>query len=139
MTSKRPDAEFEAMMKLTDLRKRYGYCVKKIADGGALYWLEGPEGRCVLGPDEKGRMMLPIWPSAAFAAAYVERDEVARVEWAGCEPVEIEVHEFLEEHVPGLIEDGYLIAAFAIPPGNAAVVEAAEFAGHLEYELGQVE
>lgn len=127
------------MMKFTDLRKRYGYCLKKIADGGALYWLEGPHGRCVFGPDENDRMILPIWPSAAYATAYVERDEVAQADWAECEPVEIDVHEFLQEDMPKLLEDRYLIAAFPIPPGNAAVVEAQEFAANVEHELEQIE
>ena len=45
------DAEFAAMITLTDLMKRYGYCVKKIADAGSLYWLASDQGRCVVGPD----------------------------------------------------------------------------------------
>jgi hypothetical protein len=133
------ESEFAAMLRVTDLRKRYGYCLKKIADHAALYWLEGPEGRCVIGPDESGRTMLPIWPHPRFAQEYVERDPVARVEWAGCAPEEIDVHEFMSRDMPQLLEDGYSIAAFAVPPGQAAVITAAEFEANLQYELDQIE
>jgi hypothetical protein len=139
MAYKISDSEFAAMLRLTDLGKRYGYCLKKITDNAALCWLEGPNGRCVLGPDDTGRTLLPIWPHPRFAQEYVERDPVARMEWKGCTPEEIDVHEFMSADLPRLIEDGYAIAAFPIPPGQAVVVAAAEFGANLQYELDQVE
>lgn len=127
------------MLKVTDLGKRYGYCLKKIADNNVLYWLEGPEGRCVLGPDEEGRTLLPVWPHPRFAEAYVAQDPVARVEWAGCTPEEIDVDEFMDSDLPGLIERGYGIAAFPIPPGQAVVTTAVDFCANLRHELDQIE
>jgi hypothetical protein len=126
-------------LKLADVGKRYAYCLMQIADAGVLYWLEGPDGRCVLGPDDQDRLILPIWPHPRFAEAYIERDAVAKVEWADCTPEEIDLHEFMEEDLQKLIEDDYMIAAFPIPPGSAAVLPATEFADHLQYELDQIE
>lgn len=127
------------MLRLTDLTKRYGYCVKKIADAGSLYWLESNNGRCVIGPDERGVTLLPVWPHPRYAEHYLERDPVAAASWVGSEPVEIDVHEFLDHDMPQLLADGSLIAAFPIAPGKAAVVTAAEFEANLQHELSQIE
>ena len=139
MPYKLSGTEYAAMLKTSDLAKRYGYCLKKIADAGSLYWLESDEGRCVIGPDERGVTMLPIWPHPQFAEDYLTRDTVAMASWFGSKPVEIGVHEFLNEHMPQLITDGYAIAAFPVAPGRAAVVRAAEFEANLRYELSQIE
>lgn len=139
MPYKLSDGEFVAMLRVTDLTKRYGYCVKKIADAGALYWLESDMGRCVIGPDERGVTLLPIWPHPRFAEEYLKNDPVAKEAWAGAEPIEVDVHEFLDDDMPRLLAEGYGIAAFAFAPGNAAVVTAAEFAANLRYELSQIE
>jgi hypothetical protein len=133
------DDELAAMLRVTDLGKRYGYCVKKIADAGALYWLESDAGRCVIGPDERGVTLLPVWPHPRFAQEYVQHDPVAKEAWAGAEPIEIAVHEFLDEDMPRLLAEDYGIAAFPIAPGKAAVVTAVEFEANLRYELSQIE
>jgi hypothetical protein len=133
------DGEFRAMLALADLKKRYGYCVKKIADAGSLYWLESDKGRCVIGPDERGATMLPVWPHPRFAEDYLARDPVALASWVGSEPIEIDVHEFLDVHMPQLLAGGYAIAAFPVAPGKAAVVRASEFETNLRHELSQIE
>ncbi|MDX2148945.1 MAG: DUF2750 domain-containing protein [Planctomycetota bacterium] len=124
---------------MTDLMKRYGYCVKRIADAGSLYWLESEQGRCVIGPDDRGVTMLPVWPHPWFAEDYLARDPVAKASWVGSGPIEIGVHEFLDEDMPQLLADGYAIAAFPVAPGNAAIVTAAEFEANLRHELSQIE
>lgn len=131
--------EFDSMLKLTDAGKRYGYCVKQIADRGAIYWAEVDGKRCVLGPDADGSALLPLWPHADFAAAYLERDEVAREQWVGAKPVEIPVHEFLDSEVARLRAANYAIAAFPIPPGKAVVVSLDDFEANIRYELSLIE
>lgn len=133
------EGEFKALLATSDLHKRYGYCLKKIADNAALFWLESDEGRCVIGPDERGVTLLPVWPHPRFAMDYLERDAFAKCSWIGAEPVEVNVDEFLEEHMPRLITNNYGVAAFPVAPGRAAVVSADEFKANLEYELSQVE
>lgn len=133
------DGEFRALLATADITKRYGYCVKKIADAGALFWLESDMGRCVIGPDERGVTLLPIWPHPRFAEEYMQHDPVAKEAWAGAEPIAVAVHEFLDEDMSRLLADGYVIAAFLIAPGKAAVVTAAEFEASLRYELSQIE
>lgn len=139
MPSRLSDGEFAAMLRLTDLKKHYGYCVKKIADAGALYWLESDQGRCIIGPDEHGLTMLPVWPHPRFALDYLARDPEAIASWIGAEPIEVGVHEFLDEDMPRLLASGYAIAAFPVSPGRAAVVTAAEFETNLRHELSQIE
>ncbi|MBU6413164.1 MAG: DUF2750 domain-containing protein [Planctomycetes bacterium] len=134
-----PSKQLDAMLELRDLRKRYGHCVKMIADLGSLWWLESARGRCVLGPTAQGAMLLPVWPHPDYASAYLRLDPVAAVVWATSEPMEIEVHEFIDEHVPELIKTGYAIAAFPIPPGQACIVSVDDFAANLQFELDQVE
>lgn len=134
-----PSKRLDAMLALHDLRKRYGYCVKTIADVGSLWWLESDHGRCVLGPTPDGAMLLPVWPHPDYANAYRRLDPVAAAEWTASEPVEVEIHEFLTQDVPQLATEGYAIAAFPIPPGQACVVSVDEFAANLRYELDQVE
>lgn len=133
------DAEFNAMMRTADPGTRYAYALKRIADRAALCWLESDLGRCVLGPDEQGRTILPIWPHPRYAATYAAQDPVAARDWAGAEPIEIDVHEFIDEDLPALLRDGYAVTVFPVPPGQSAVASAAEFAQHLRHELDQVE
>lgn len=133
------DAEFTALLSENDLRKRYGYCVKKIADFAALYWLASAKGRCVIGPDEAGQTPLPVWPHARFAQAYVETDPVAQASWPDARPIEIDVYEFLDKDMPQLIKEGFAIAAFPVAPGRAILVAALEFEANLRYELSRIE
>lgn len=127
------------MLSLSDLAKRYGYCLNRIADSGSLYWLESEHGRCVLGPNEQGETILPIWPHPRFAIDYLARDQVAKASWGGSEPIEVEVHEFLDNHMSRLLADRYALAAFPVASGRGAVVNASEFEAHLRYELSQIE
>ena len=83
--------------------------------------------------------LLPIWPHPRFAQDYLARDAVAAASWAGSSPVEIDVHCFLDEDLPELLANSYLIAAFPIVPGKAAVVAASDFAANLHHELSQIE
>ena len=82
-----------------------------------------------------------LWAAcpAPAGAQGPDRRLEAIASWVGAEPIEVGVHEFLDEDMPRLRADGYAIAAFPITPGRAAVVTAAEFEANLRHERSQIE
>lgn len=133
------EVEFLAMIAIVNLRKRYGYCVKKIADHGSVYLLESKASLCVIGPDEREMTMVPVWPHPRFAEDYLARSPIAMPSWGGATTIEIEVRKFLEERIPQFRANGYAIAAFPVAPGRAGVVTVSEFEANLRYELSRIE
>ena len=86
---------------------RYEYAVKRIADNAHVWGLmRNRQWAICLGPDGKEHM--PVWPHKDFAADCVDQ------EWKGYRPCAIEIDEWLEVWLPGLEEDGRMIAAFPV-------------------------
>jgi hypothetical protein len=134
-----PDAQFLAMMSLHNAAKRYGYCIKKLADTQKLYLLKGPDGPCMIAAGEDNLAQLPLWPHPRFAEAYLTNVPIAATEWPRCTIRELDLHEFMTCDLQDMILKGLEIAAFPIPPGKAIVIAAQEFHEHLRFELAKYE
>jgi hypothetical protein len=83
---------------------RYEYFIKKAADYeeiGGLYH----EGWATA-KDDRDRILLPLFPNEQFAAAF------AKNEWDACIPKKIELEDFLEKWIPGMMSDRIMPSIF---------------------------
>src|SRR5712692_8026983 len=81
--------------------KRYAYLLKRVANWGEVWGLYLSNGWVIAG-DDAGRELFPIWPHPTYATA------CATGVWAGAEPRPIEVHDFRDKWIPGLLHDNRL-------------------------------
>lgn len=127
MTYKVHDQEFDSVTRLP-ARERYGYFIKRVADGEELWGLRDDEGWASVA-DESGQPCFPVWPHPRFAEA------LATGEWSTYRATPIPLGSWLEDWLPGLQEDGAQIAVFPTPAARGVVVSCDELRAHLEHEL----
>ncbi|MBX4262265.1 DUF2750 domain-containing protein [Clostridium estertheticum] len=89
--------ELEIVLSLS-ANKRYEYFVKKVADSENVLGLYN-EGWATT-EDNNGSVLIPFWPKMEFAKV------CAINEWNGYVPKKIDLHEFIEEWLPGMKKDG---------------------------------
>ena len=79
------------------------FIVEAIATG-CVWGLEGPDGWALCPSDKYQETdIMPFWSQPEFAQA------VCAGEWAAYKPVALALDEFLEEWLPGMHEDVYLV------------------------------
>jgi hypothetical protein len=126
MTRDVNEREFASVLNLSG-PKRYEYFVKRAADRDTM-WALRDAGGWVTTADNAGRLYLPVWPHARFAAACAE------AEWARTEPAPIDVDEWIEGHAEELERDGLGVAVFPTPAGQGVAVSPARLKADLEDE-----
>ncbi|WP_420840945.1 DUF2750 domain-containing protein [Hymenobacter busanensis] len=77
--------------------------------------------------------MLPFWPEEAFAQAY------AVEEWNGYKPAKIELQQFIEKWLPGMITHDQLVGVFPNLMRQAIEVSPQYLPDALNQELEQYE
>lgn len=122
--------EQEAVLRL-DGPARYKYFVGKVCDRGEVWGLYA-EGWAMQGT-VNGEKCFPVWPTREYAAA------CAHEAWANYEPESIEVHEFLDELIPMLQEDGIQIAIFSTPSGKGVIPSLSQLSLDIFEELARIE
>ncbi len=125
------DHEFAAVTKLP-AQARYEHFLKQIADWEEVWSLKTAECWALLG-DQQGQEMVPVWPQERYAAACSVDD------WKGSEPRSIPLAEWRKIWMPGIAQDGRLIAVFPTLDSKAAVVTAERLTADLDEELGNYE
>lgn len=120
------DEEKEAVSAL-DGPSRYDYFVKKVADENCVWslWKDG----WALAEDPCGCPVVPVWPHAKFA------EMCAKESWMAHEPRQIELEVWLDRWLPGIQQDGRLIAIFPTADDKGVVVAPERLANDLEIEL----
>jgi hypothetical protein len=121
--------KIENILKL-DLRDRYEYFVRKVADFEILWGLY--EEGWVVG-DSQGTTALPVWPEKEFAAICAAR------EWAGSIPKEIPLADFLQKWLPGMASDGRHCWVFPSLTDRGYLIDPMVLKKDLEGELEQYE
>jgi len=84
--------------------KRYEYFIKKIVDYEEV-WSLYFEGWAMVEDHDNARA-IPFWPKEEFAK-YCAEDE-----WANYVPRNISLHDFINDWLPGMEEDGYKASIF---------------------------
>jgi hypothetical protein len=122
------DQEFQAVLALPG-EQRYSYFIKRVADWEQVWSLQDEKG-WVLTDDAAGHELVPVWPHPRFAEACVAGA------WAGSVPKAIELSEWLEYWIPGMINDQRLVAVFPTPSMTSVTVVTPErLRDDLEEEL----
>ena len=83
--------------------------------------------------DDGGRRYLPVWPHARYA------ETAATGEWAGTKPGAVEIHEWVDEMLPGIAEKDGMIAAFPTEGDQGYIVPPLGMKADLEQELSLYE
>lgn len=117
--------EYNSLMK-SDVRKRYEYFIKKVADFEEVWGLYNKGWATTT--DSDGRILIPFWPRKEFAEA------CALHEWQSYVATSIELEEFINEWLPGMREDGVVPSIFWNNDDSAAV-EVNVIINDLEREL----
>lgn len=97
--------------------QRYDYFINTLLEQKEVWGLAGNSGWLIL-PDE-GEEHLPVWPQSQLAQDWAMED------FADCQPKAITLDDWLDKWLPGMIEDGLLIA---VCPGidNDSIIIAAD-------------
>lgn len=110
--------------------KRYEYFVKHTADEKQLWslWQDG----WALTSDNEGRELVPVWPHGVYAKA------CAVDEWQGYQPKAIIMDEWLERWIPGMRNDGRLVALFPTPQDKGIAVDPQRLEIDIRTELAKI-
>lgn len=122
--------KIENILKMTE-DERYDYFIRKVADFEQMWGLNN-DGWALLG-DDNGNQILPLWPEKEFA-------ELCAVEqWKNFKPESIDLNNFLEKWVPGMMKDQTLVNVFLTPDAKGSVVSSETLGKDLEEEAQQYE
>lgn len=102
--SEQPESLTTAEALGDDLEENFDRFIVEALEQGCVWGLQGEEGWALcaseLQPDVD---VMPFWSQEAFARVHCADD------WAGYQPVAIDVEEFMEDWLPGMHEDVLLI------------------------------
>ena len=84
-----------------DIRKKYEYFIKKVADFEEVWSLRDEDGWATLGTEDK--VFFPIWPKKEYSELCTSD------EWKNYHSESIELNEFIEEWIQNLKRDGIRI------------------------------
>ncbi|CUX95446.1 MULTISPECIES: DUF2750 domain-containing protein [Bacillus amyloliquefaciens group] len=98
------EKELEMTLKL-DPNKRYRYFIKKVADYEEVWSLSNDRG-WVTSEDDNGKIRLHFWPTKEHAKY------CAIEKWKDTNPESISLEDFVENWLPGMLEDNVGISIF---------------------------
>lgn len=84
--------------------ERYDYFVDAVIQWQQVWTLSSDKGTVLM--SSEGEDCLPVWPHSDFASQWATGD------WSDCSPMSIDLPAWLERWLPGLEEDGLVIAVF---------------------------
>ncbi|GLS24816.1 DUF2750 domain-containing protein [Marinibactrum halimedae] len=110
--------------------ENYDRFIVEALDNGCVWGLEGPEG-WALCPSEKyvDSDVMPFWSQPEFAERHCAE------EWQGYEVIAISTEEFIEDWLPGMHEDVFLVGVNWDAAMEGTEVEPLDLLADLEEEL----
>ncbi|CAA7196727.1 DUF2750 domain-containing protein [Chryseobacterium potabilaquae] len=118
------------ILKMTE-DERYDYFIRKVTDFEEIWGLSD-DGWALLG-DDNGNQILPLWPEKEFAKL------CAIDQWKDYKPESIELDNFIEKWIPGMINDKTLVNIFLTPDAKGTVINPNDLYSDLQEELEQYE
>ncbi len=131
MTYKMNQKQFDQVI-LLSAQKRYDYFIGKVADWEELWTLKSLDG-FVMFSDSVGQECIPVWPHPDYAAA------LAKGSWSDCEPERLDLGNFIDKWIPGMINDNRMVVVFPTPNEKGGVVHPEDLKGDLLKETQQYE
>jgi hypothetical protein len=122
--------EIEAVLKLPG-EKRYQYFIKRVADANKLWglWNDG----WAMGITNDGQKTIPFWPAAEYAELCRKDD------WQMYTSKSLDLHEFMDRFLPGLVRDGVRVSIFDTPLESSVLINDDELLDDLREELSKIE
>ena len=112
--------------------ERAAYFVTEVARRGEAWGLMDDESWVSATSRSEGRLVLPMWPTPAFAVACI------RGEWASSKPAPIALDQLLSVLLPNLGRENVLVGLMYDPEGRAVHVPAQELRHTLVQHLADV-
>ncbi len=120
------EQKIEALLSLP-APERYDYFIKRVAELETVWGLY-QDGWALAATDD-GRSIFPVWSERQFAELCATRD------WAGYEPAEIPLQDFIEELLPKLQADGVELGVFYTPNDRSVVPRFQQVIDDINHEL----
>ncbi len=124
-------AQFDNVI-LLSAQKRYDHFIGKVADWEELWTLKSSDG-FVMFSDSSGHECVPVWPHPDYAAA------LANDSWDDCVPERLDLSNFMDKWLPGLITDNRMIVVFPTPNKEGGIVHPEALKSDLLKEMQQYE
>lgn len=115
-----------AVLNLSNL-ERYQYFIKRICDREEIWMLKNVSG--FVTSESEGRRCLAVWPSPAYAELFIGGD------WKNARSELIELNKFVENWIPGMIQDGIYLGIFPNLEFDAIVISADRIIPDIRKEL----
>jgi len=112
---------------------RIGYLIRKIADFEEVWGLYDSGWALMSESIPDIQRAFPVWPEKEFA------EICAQGPWKSYCAKKISLNDFIEKWIPGMSDDGTMIAMFPTPQAKAVVVQPNEFLDLIKEELKQYE
>lgn len=127
MKGKINDYKFKVALKQT-VAERYKYFVKRIVTKEEVWGLVNSEGEWSLVAEEGKTPVFHLWPDAEFA-------QYARIGmFDKYSPTKVDLHEFMEDWLPNMAEDGVKVGVFSLSFEENSKVDAAKLLADIKAE-----
>ena len=123
--------EMESVVRLSG-SKRYGYFIKRVVYMEKLWSLRNQDG-WVLASDPSGNQVVPVWSHTEYAKLCIND------EWSNCYPGFIDLRDWMNKWIPGMINDKRKIAVFPTIVSKGVVVDPQKLLNDLNEELSLIE
>ena len=123
--------EIESVVNLVGA-ERYSYFIKKVADSEKLWSLKNKDG-WVLASDSDGKQVVPVWSHIEYAKLCMND------EWRDCSPEVINLREWMDRWIPGMIKDKKKVGVFPTIVSKGVVVDPERLHNDLNDELSKIE
>jgi hypothetical protein len=97
---------------------RFNYFIFRAVKSEEVWTLADENGFVI--SETEGERSIPVWPHAEFASEWIQGD------WAGCQPLRIEMAAWRNNWLPGLAADGVVISVFPKAGQDVVVVDSEE-------------
>ncbi len=118
--------EINSVLNLSNI-ERFKHFVKRSCDWEEVWALKNEAGWVT--SESEGRKCLAVWPNPAYAKLFIKGD------WENATPELIELNNFIENWVPGLVQDGIYLGVFPNLELDAIVISAESILPEIKKEL----
>ena len=123
--------EIESVVNLAG-SERYSYFIKRVADSQKVWSLRNKDG-WVLASDVGGNEVVPVWSHIEYAKLCVNG------EWQNCVPEFINLQNWLDRWIPGMIKDKRKVGVFPTLVCKGVVINREKLFTDLNEELSKIE
>ena len=123
--------EIESVVSLSG-PERYSYFIKRVVDLEKVWSLRNKEG-WGLASDSIGNEVVPVWSHVEYAKLCIND------EWRNCLPEAINLQEWMDKWIPGMIKDRRKVGVFPTIVSKGVVINPEKLRDDLNDELSKIQ